>query len=297
MDWVPITRDCFVFAVNVAVLVAVAWDEKIWWWEALILLIMAVVYYVVMFQSARISRFMKRKFETEYGCCVPMGDTLEVHEEIRKQSVYSVAAVEAVGPRASVYSAYGAGGSMHDEETLQAKARQSITVHNHDFEIVQEMKRRSTVMLRLNSALQFDVEARKESHLRTMVMTENANKVAAAAAASAAEAEAAAAEEEALRERQRYLAIKKKRLGLWGHPSEDSWARTIFWYYSYPIRLALKCTMPNPKIHRRWYPYTFLVCVVWIAVITYLLFWMLIVIGEWELAGFELGKNLMLCLM
>lgn len=72
MDWVPITRDCIAFAINVAVLVAIAWDEKVFWWEALILLCMAVIYYVTMFQSARMSRFMKRKFETEYGCCLPM---------------------------------------------------------------------------------------------------------------------------------------------------------------------------------------------------------------------------------
>lgn len=72
MDWVPITRDCVVFAINVCVLVAVSWDEKIYWWEAMILLIFAVLYYVTMFQSARISKFLKRKFENEYGCCIPM---------------------------------------------------------------------------------------------------------------------------------------------------------------------------------------------------------------------------------
>lgn len=73
MDWYPITRDCVVFAINVAALVAMAWDEKIYWWEALILLIMAVAYYVFMFQSHRVSSFMKRKFENDYGCCVPVG--------------------------------------------------------------------------------------------------------------------------------------------------------------------------------------------------------------------------------
>lgn len=69
MDWVPITRDCFVFAVNVAVLVVVAWDSKIYWYEAIILLVFAVIYYVAMFQSHHLSRFLKRKFEDEYGCC------------------------------------------------------------------------------------------------------------------------------------------------------------------------------------------------------------------------------------
>lgn len=89
MDWVPITRDCTVFAVNIIVLIgdlfrnftfkttnfikriltATTWDGYIHWYEALIIMIFAIPYYVIMFQSARISSFMKRKFEVEYGCC------------------------------------------------------------------------------------------------------------------------------------------------------------------------------------------------------------------------------------
>lgn len=69
MDWVPITRDCFVFGLNVTVLVIIVWDEKIYWYEAMILLILAIFYYITMFQSHRISKFMKRKFEDDYGCC------------------------------------------------------------------------------------------------------------------------------------------------------------------------------------------------------------------------------------
>lgn len=71
MDWVPITRDCVVFAISVVVLVIISWDERIYWYEALILLVFAVLYYVLMFQSQRLSKFMKRKFEDDYGCCKP----------------------------------------------------------------------------------------------------------------------------------------------------------------------------------------------------------------------------------
>lgn len=70
MDWVPVTRDCVVFALNVIVLVVIVWDSQIWWYEAMILLILALVYYATMFQSHHISRFLKRKFEDEYGCCL-----------------------------------------------------------------------------------------------------------------------------------------------------------------------------------------------------------------------------------
>lgn len=69
MDWVPITRDCFVFGLIVTVLIIIVWDEKIYWYEAMILLILAIFYYITMFQSHRISKFMKRKFEDDFGCC------------------------------------------------------------------------------------------------------------------------------------------------------------------------------------------------------------------------------------
>lgn len=64
-------------------------------------------------------------------------------------------------PRASVYSMYS---NNMDSDTLKAKARQSITVHNHDFEIVEAMKRRST--MRRNVFV--DVEAKKgDSYVKT----------------------------------------------------------------------------------------------------------------------------------
>lgn len=69
MDWWPVTRDCFIFAINVIALVIFSWDGIIFWYEAMILLILIFVYYVVMFQNRRIGAFMKRKLEDEYRCC------------------------------------------------------------------------------------------------------------------------------------------------------------------------------------------------------------------------------------
>lgn len=69
MDWWPLTRDCTMFAFNVIFLLVVAWDGVIHLWEAFLLLGLVVFYYVVMFNSARLSKFMKRKFEEEYRWC------------------------------------------------------------------------------------------------------------------------------------------------------------------------------------------------------------------------------------
>lgn len=69
MDWTPITRDCVVFAATVIVLIGTSWDGYIHWYEALIIMLFAIPYYIIMFQSGRISAFLKRKLEVEYGCC------------------------------------------------------------------------------------------------------------------------------------------------------------------------------------------------------------------------------------
>lgn len=195
----------------------------------------------------------------------------EIRPEIRKPSVYARESVYTRNinddphmPRASVYSISN---SNRDIEVLAAKKRQSITVHNHDFEILEAMKRRSTINKNRLSNARSDITETVEENQRDP------------------------ADEKAELERQAYLELKKKRLGLWGWPSEDGWARTIFWFYAWPIRVVLRCTMPNPKINRRFYPFTFIVCVIWIAVITYLLFWMLIIIGNFLRFPYFFGKE------
>lgn len=69
MDWVPITRDGCMFTLNVLALIATTWDGYMHWYEAVILVSFSIPYFIIVFQSPRISRFMKRKFEDEYACC------------------------------------------------------------------------------------------------------------------------------------------------------------------------------------------------------------------------------------
>lgn len=83
-------------------------------------------------------------------------------------------------------------------------------------------------------------------------------------------------------EKEAHDLIKKQRLGLWPCPKQTI-PRTIFWYFSWPIRVILFCTTPNPRTQRRWYALTFLICIAWIGVITYLIFFMLIIISEFLL--------------
>lgn len=65
---------------------------------------------------------------------------LDVEEAIKRPSVYADDA-----PQFKRDSDFSRTSSIRDVDVLAAKKRQSITVHNHDFEIVEAMKRRSAL--------------------------------------------------------------------------------------------------------------------------------------------------------
>lgn len=66
---------------------------------------------------------------------------------------------------------------------------------------------------------------------------------------------------------------------LWTCPM-TSRLTTMWFIYTWPIKLLLTLTIPNPKTYRRFYPFTFLMCIVWIGVNSYVIVWMLSIIGE-----------------
>ncbi|KAJ6636450.1 Sodium/potassium/calcium exchanger 5 [Pseudolycoriella hygida] len=203
MDWVPITRDCVVFVANVIVLIGTTWDGYIHWYEALIIMIFAIPYFVIMFQSARISRFMKRKFEVEYGCC--------------NRNISGVDDVEKKGKDNAGFK-----GSTPAVDQVTA------------------------------------VTQPVEEKVDEKTLAEN--------------------ERRAAEEKEAHELLKRQRLGLWPCP-KDTIPRTIFWYYTWPIRLVLFCTLVNVKRYPKWYPFTFIMSIVWIGFNTWFIFFMLIIIS------------------
>lgn len=56
-----------------------------------------------------------------------------------------------------------------------------------------------------------------------------------------------------------------------------------FWFIStWPLRLLLFATIPDTRCERlkNWYPLTFVMCVFWIAVASYLVSWMMTAVGD-----------------
>lgn len=64
-----------------------------------------------------------------------------------------------------------------------------------------------------------------------------------------------------------------------------------FWYFfTWPIRALLWVTIPHPKKHPKLFPLAFLMCIVWIAGTSWVVFWMVVIIGDTFRWVFKLFK-------
>lgn len=61
--------------------------------------------------------------------------------------------------------------------------------------------------------------------------------------------------------------------------SRDSKFKTFWWFYTWPIRFLLTFTVPNPKRMRSWYPLTFILCILYIGLNSFMIYWMVAIIG------------------
>ncbi|XP_072376382.1 sodium/potassium/calcium exchanger 5-like [Diabrotica undecimpunctata] len=71
---------------------------------------------------------------------------------------------------------------------------------------------------------------------------------------------------------------KEAKKSIFRIPTGNIFKQFLF-YYTWPIKLILQYTVPNPQTHPNWYPVTFLMCIVWIGVNSYIVSWMISIIG------------------
>jgi solute carrier family 24 (sodium/potassium/calcium exchanger), member 4 len=68
-------------------------------------------------------------------------------------------------------------------------------------------------------------------------------------------------------------------VGLWRAPA-GSVAMFIWWIFTWPIRLVLTLTIPNCKTYPKLFALTFVMCMLLLAVSSYMIFWMMVIIGH-----------------
>lgn len=70
----------------------------------------------------------------------------------------------------------------------------------------------------------------------------------------------------------------KIRKSLWTMPT-NSGGKQFWYFYTWPIKFILTMTIPSPKTYRKLYPLTFILCIIWIGMNSYMIFWMIAIVG------------------
>lgn len=68
---------------------------------------------------------------------------------------------------------------------------------------------------------------------------------------------------------------------LWSWPDEKEtlWMK-FYWAFTWPISLILWITIPNCRRHLNLYPLTFIMCIAWIGGVSYLVAWIITILGD-----------------
>ncbi|XP_054267960.1 sodium/potassium/calcium exchanger 3-like isoform X2 [Macrosteles quadrilineatus] len=56
--------------------------------------------------------------------------------------------------------------------------------------------------------------------------------------------------------------------------------RSFWWFFTLPVEVVLWLTIPNCRNHRKLYPLTFIMCIVWIGISSYVVSWMMTIFGN-----------------
>ncbi|XP_053686141.1 sodium/potassium/calcium exchanger 3-like [Sabethes cyaneus] len=218
LDWWPLTRDSLVFAMNVALLTAFAWDGRIYWWEAMIFVILLAVYFIIMFQNRPIMNFFKKYIEVKWNLCARVVNEIEKCE------------------RAEAEEAARCGQSVTGDKPVTEAPRKTLEKPG---------TRMSTASVLSDQMAETPLKV-GELHIPS----------------------------------RHTVAVPDEYppMTLW-KVSRETWLRGFWWFFSWPIRFVLMFIVPNPVTMRRWYPLTFVMCIILIGCCSFFTFWMISIIG------------------
>jgi solute carrier family 24 (sodium/potassium/calcium exchanger), member 4 len=69
-------------------------------------------------------------------------------------------------------------------------------------------------------------------------------------------------------------------VNLWHFPSDKTIVLQFWFILTWPMRLLLKFTIPDPVRHKKWFMLSFIMCIMWIACVTFMVFWMAVLVGD-----------------
>ena len=261
IDWWPITRDSILLSINIGVLVAMVWDGVVMWYETTILVVLYVGYWVFMFQNPRVMKFVKGIVEDRFMWCQRIKNYDIVNQMPYPNGKPSDANQAHYGtPTAPVPTAPPMNKDvLAVKESFKAFENPGFESSNSNISVIDVEKPRDSVkahetLKARNSYGSDDSVSIGANYKRDRRHSTDLSVI--------------------------YNEEDEGEFKVWEIPKGVSKVEIFWYFFTWPIRFILKYTIPNPIKYKKWFVASFIMCVIWIGGVSYVVFWMIVVIGD-----------------
>lgn len=274
LDWWPLTRDSIAYGVTVAILICVMHDERVEWYEALILVSLYAVYLAVMYFDKSFQKCAKggvkqaRSRSRSSNCSIQTKNSNEKEPDLVENRIcHKLSTVQLNG------------GVNNEPPKLQPTAsppptQATATNSNTNSNSNTTTTTATAAILQPPADAKFITSslANIEKGAVELQPTAATGAIAIAVPATVAAAASTASDEE----------VEEEHYSLLHYPKEKSCFAQFTWIIIWPIHLLFRIAIPDCKKtkNNKIFPLTFIMCIVWIGSLSYVVAWMITIIGD-----------------
>ncbi|KRK07158.1 sodium/potassium/calcium exchanger 3 isoform X1 [Drosophila yakuba] len=268
LDWWPLTRDSIAYGVTVAILICVMHDERVEWYEALILVSLYAVYLAVMYFDKTFQKCAKggvkqaRSRSRSSNCSIHTKNSNEKEPELVENRICQNMANMQLN-----------GGLNND----QAKATSTAGAGTATATISITTSTMTTTLSTTHSAGAGGVGGGGGGG-GAVGISSGPGAIAQMAPLDGAEAESQLAVATVAADEDR----EEEGYSLLTYPKDKSCFSQFTWLIIWPIHLLFRIAIPDCKKakNNKIFPLTFIMCIVWIGSLSYVVAWMITIIGD-----------------
>ncbi|KAH8399820.1 hypothetical protein KR215_003238 [Drosophila sulfurigaster] len=278
LDWWPLTRDSIAYGVTVAILICVMHDERVEWYEALILVSLYAVYLAVMYFDKSFQKCAKggvkqaRSRSRSSNCSIHTKNSNEKEPELVENRIcQNMASIQLNGGLNNDQSKAGSNTTTTTTAGLGGGGGVVAAVSSGPAAGGVGGGGGGGGGTAAGTGVGVGVAAIGPI-VSVSAVVDNADPESQLAAVAAVAAAAAAAGEE--QEQEGY--------SLFTYPKGTSCFAQFTWLIIWPIHLLFRIAIPDCKKDKsnRIFPLTFFMCIVWIGSLSYVVAWMITIIGD-----------------
>uniref|UniRef100_A0A1Q3F6G6 Sodium/potassium/calcium exchanger 5 n=1 Tax=Culex tarsalis TaxID=7177 RepID=A0A1Q3F6G6_CULTA len=285
LDWWPLTRDCLAYGITVAILICIIHDERVEWYEALILVLLYIVYIAVMYYDKSFQKCAREAAEAHLplriGHFQQNGNLKNVThiDASNNELTSSDLEMQIKAISASGVGGGGVGGGLAAATAVALKDQQQQPVKRHSINgTALDDDQPPPPPSPTTPPLSTDSSAESVRVKHSLNGADRPKDVENGTGAPDGSDERVPAEEE----QEDAESVRDEEFQLFKYPSGQSAFRQFSWFITWPIYLLFSFTIPNCEKPRfkNWFPLTFIMCIVWIGSLSYVVAWMITIIGD-----------------